>query len=1105
MSINSNDSATWKQDSIIEKMRRFLFGDDIFISYSHVDSTYALSLANELTKRNLSCFLDQWGTPPGEELPEELISTIKRCSTMVLVGSKNAAESENVGAEVNIFLEKRRPIIPITFVEDSLVANAAEDAVRRNLTGTLEQAKWYSTIAGIAKTTETLKALKTTIPSENIILRIVKATEFRSRSKRLRRAFLATLVITGFILGSGVFAVYSARKQVKDAQKAADEATKRSVEKTEEANNATSLANEKTEEANKATLRADSEATRASKQEKRADEKTEEANNAAEEAKKQTAIASEKTKIADAETIRANKETQKATVANNQADEAMENEKIASRATYTELGRQYLNNNYPFRAAIYLNKAYEMSPRNEDPSKISSLRFLLGLSMKSVESLLFTVEYEKEDVVYAKFSPDSQQVAIAGADDIRETENTVRVLNVETGEEDTKPIQHGFDVNTAEFSPDGTKIITSSDDHTARLFDFEKGKVSSIFKHKNDVKSAKFSLDGNQIATIDSDHVATIWDIRTGEETFSKKIHEIISAKPNEKTVEKVEFSPNIKQIMIVDDDYNLKVHGVTIYDIETGKATRCFEHTDTINSVKFSPDGTQIVTASDDKTAVIFDLKTKKVTSLQHLSSVHSAGFSPDGNRIVTVSSNYMTASVWDVKTEKPVTSVQHSGNIRSARFSPDGKQIVTASNDMTARVWDVETGNLLVSMEHTGFVFLAEYSPDGKKIITSSNDRKVRLWNVKNMTDTVTVPHNCSVVSAKFTFSDDSQRVVTASWDNTAKILDMKTGKIRTLMKPGCPVNCITSAKESKCKVRSAEFSRDGKQIVTGSDNAANIWDAETGNFLYSLPHSRLVASAEFSLDREHIVTANYDGTAKVWNLKTKEIVALFNHGGNVNSAKFSHDGKRIVTASDDGTAKVWDLANREKSVATVRHTKDVISAEFSPDDKQIVTASSDKTAKVWNVETDKEIASFEHRGLVISAEFSPDGRLVVTASYDNTAKIWDIANPKKPIPLSHQNRIRSAKFSPDGKQIITASDDKTAKVWDVETGNILVSMQHQDWVRLAQFSSDGRQVVTASFDNTAKVWNFPPETRSWEDIENIISKKVPFRLENRVLVDR
>jgi len=63
MSNNSDQIIVKHKDSIFEYLRRFIFGDDIFISYSHVDSTYVLSLANELTKRNYLAFWTN-GEPP---------------------------------------------------------------------------------------------------------------------------------------------------------------------------------------------------------------------------------------------------------------------------------------------------------------------------------------------------------------------------------------------------------------------------------------------------------------------------------------------------------------------------------------------------------------------------------------------------------------------------------------------------------------------------------------------------------------------------------------------------------------------------------------------------------------------------------------------------------------------------------------------------------------------------------------------------------------------------------------------------------------------------------------------------------------------------------
>ena len=71
------------------------------------------------------------------------------------------------------------------------------------------------------------------------------------------------------------------------------------------------------------------------------------------------------------------------------------------------------------------------------------------------------------------------------------------------------------------------------------------------------------------------------------------------------------------------------------------------------------------------------------------------SAAFSPDGKRIVTASED-KTARLWDAETGKPIGEPLkgHTDSVMSAAFSPDGKRIVTASDDKTARLWDAETG---------------------------------------------------------------------------------------------------------------------------------------------------------------------------------------------------------------------------------------------------------------------------------------------------------------------------------------------------------------------------------------------------------------------------
>jgi WD40 repeat protein len=139
------------------------------------------------------------------------------------------------------------------------------------------------------------------------------------------------------------------------------------------------------------------------------------------------------------------------------------------------------------------------------------------------------------------------------------------------------------------------------------------------------------------------------------------------------------------------------------VWDAATGRAMAVLKgHKNTVRSAAFSPDGSRIVTASEDRTARVWDAAAGKAIAVLsgHEYEVKSAAFSPDGSRIVTASSD-KTARVWDAATGKAILVLSgHEKPVNSAAFSPDGSRIVTASDDNTARLWDVSTipkGNIL------------------------------------------------------------------------------------------------------------------------------------------------------------------------------------------------------------------------------------------------------------------------------------------------------------------------------------------------------------------------------------------------------------------------
>lgn len=284
------------------------------------------------------------------------------------------------------------------------------------------------------------------------------------------------------------------------------------------------------------------------------------------------------------------------------------------------------------------------------------------------------------------------------------------------------------------------------------------------------------------------------------------------------------------------------------------------------------------------------------------HEAKVNSAAYSPDGTRIVTAS-NDKTARVWDVATGAPLSVLAgHDSYLYFAAFSPDGSRVVTASDDRTARVWDARSAAQLVVLSgHDDQVVSAAYSPDGSRIVTASTDKTARIWDARSGVQLTVLSGHAKLVTFA-AYSPDGTRIVTTSSDNTARIWDARTG---------APVTILAGHGDS---VRSAEYSPDGTRIVTASyDKTARIWDARTGRQLAVLfGHGGYVHFAAFSPDGTRIVTASYDKTAGIWDARTAvQLAALAGYEGGFYTAVYSPDGARIVTASRDKTVRIWDAS--------------------------------------------------------------------------------------------------------------------------------------------------------------------------------------------------
>ncbi len=538
-------------------------------------------------------------------------------------------------------------------------------------------------------------------------------------------------------------------------------------------------------------------------------------------------------------------------------------------------------------------------------------------------------------VTDVEFSPDSQLLASSSGD------SSIRLWDMATGETLHILDDHTGFVMKLSFAKDGTRLVSSSadetltssaddiTDRTVRIWDVETGEnILTIDPKSGFIRDVEFSPDGRTVAStswdFDNGGTARIYDAKSGLELRRFFAHRDV--------ITNIEFSPDGTQLVTASWDKSVR-----FWDIDKSIEVKSYvDFAERIIDIEFTPDGeylliglgnvgdNAITTAEDnpsDTSMILWDLQNR--TQVQVFSGhddwTWTTDISPDGMltasgsgplRISETSGDVdTTVRIWDIETGEVIQTLSgHTDTVDSVKFTQDGAYLLSASWDGTIKQWDVITGQLLQTYEgHDGKVYMIDLLANGEEFISASADGTLKRWNIDSGEVLSTYSGHDGEVNG-IDVNTDGSLMVSASADQTLRLWDIATGdEIRQYLGHESSVNEV-------------QFSHAGDFIISTSwDDTVRMWDTETGEEIRQfIGHTGNTFGIDITEDDSILLTTSSDTSVRMWDIASGEELNRFDqHNDWVQEVVFSPDETFAISAGQDRVLREWRIARTSEQL--------------------------------------------------------------------------------------------------------------------------------------------------------------------------------------------
>jgi WD40 repeat protein len=939
---------------------RYVFGRDIFISYSRADAgKYApnLALALQAKQPKLSFYLDKWIAPPDNKLPRSLKRHLKWSSILVLVCTENAIKSHFVREEIRSFARLGRHIVPINV--DGSFARFKDDE------------ELWRRISGASPEDEDLAAIVAGRASERIIERVLESVKFTAQDQRLRRAVAATLAFLLFSIGMAVIVSW-ARISTANAKAALALSQQRTAETARDAANAkrteaelaSEAANQKTKDAQDLQIVAEGKAADAEKERGKAERLMLQARDLEERARQNAA---EQERIANSRRL--------AGLADRNLIEKPDLSFLLSAASY----------NSP-----------DVQPTFE------AKRSLLTV-LNSYENLDFMLRHDQSYVTGFAVTPDMRTVITCSQN------GKVIFWDIATKKSRSVHEVSGSVIRMV-ITPNGKTLITSSEGKLV-VWDVDSEKRRGSVDPGPGPQSERYDYlaihpDNKTLVSTGKRGELVFWDISDVDHPREDHRLKVGSNKPSE------DFGALC--LTFSGDGHVLLAGGsaaghAAIRRWNVGDLTKPQAMNDEkfdlnereITNLVYSPNNRYFVSIDNSANVLLWN-----AASLEHIPfpitksiGYYEPVFNASGSELVMGSWNDGELIVFNVDNVwKRTFAAQWIGGykrgVTRAAFSRDGKFIISGNADGTIAFWRTTGHGKLVEevSEATNQVTATAFTSDGRWLAHGDATGAIRLTEMSApfQTTPLTKVHDAAILSIDV---DTLHATMVSGGDDGRLVLwthDAATG----WMPQDFPVGNVPHVRSRLHRslgfdttnpfrmISLVHFIDQGKSLVTiGPGPFVVFWDVKTRRITRApipLPepdtqtNNMSASGGAISADGNILALGYSDGTVRILNTRNRNTTwqTLTGHDSEVKAVAFNHSGTSLVSTDDDGIVIMWRLGPMPQECRRFQPALDYPEANevseiegvaFGKDDRTLAIGS-EGAITLWDVSATATIGSLQ-----------------------------------------------------------------------------------------------------------------------------------------------